>query len=100
MPYPFHTILGLSFLFLEAQKSGSVVELPGGNRVPWRGNQLLDDGNDVNLNLAGGYYEAGSMPHLIPFSAPRSSALVPRLLCFQRGIQDVWDRRAVRRVCR
>lgn len=61
MDYPYATILGDSLLFYEAQRSGNLSAMPGGNRVPWRGDQLLDDGSDVGLDLSGGYYEAGSM---------------------------------------
>jgi Glycosyl hydrolase family 9 len=54
-------VLGTSFLFYEAQRSGNITNMPdGGNRVVWRGDQLLDDGKDVDLDLTGGYYEAGS----------------------------------------
>jgi hypothetical protein len=61
MDYPYATILGDSLLFYEAQRSGNLSTMPGGNRIPWRGDQLLDDGSDVGLDLSGGYYEAGSM---------------------------------------
>ncbi|XP_028234424.1 endoglucanase 16-like [Glycine soja] len=45
-----------SLIFLEAQRSG---KLPSNNRVPWRGDSALDDGKLVNVDLAGGYYDAG-----------------------------------------
>ncbi|KAJ7966352.1 Endoglucanase [Quillaja saponaria] len=45
-----------SIIFLEAQRSG---KLPPNNRVPWRGNSGLDDGKLVNVDLVGGYYDAG-----------------------------------------
>ncbi|WP_255306301.1 glycoside hydrolase family 9 protein [Streptomyces sp. Wb2n-11] len=45
-----------SILFYEAQQSG---EIPGTNRVGWRGDSGLDDGKDVGLDLTGGWYDAG-----------------------------------------
>ena len=61
MDYPYGGILGLSFLFYEAQRSGKISGLPdGGNRISWRGDQLLKDGQDVGADLSGGHYEAGS----------------------------------------
>ncbi|OMO67049.1 Glycoside hydrolase, family 9 [Corchorus capsularis] len=45
-----------SLIFLEAQRSG---KLPPNNRVPWRGDSALDDGKEANVDLAGGYYDAG-----------------------------------------
>ncbi|XP_068480474.1 endoglucanase 16 isoform X2 [Phaseolus vulgaris] len=45
-----------SLIFLEAQRSG---KLPKNNRVPWRGDSALDDGKLVNMDLVGGYYDAG-----------------------------------------
>ncbi|CAH8360758.1 unnamed protein product [Eruca vesicaria subsp. sativa] len=45
-----------SLIFLEAQRSG---KLPSNNRVPWRGDSALDDGKLANVDLAGGYYDAG-----------------------------------------
>lgn len=45
-----------SFLFYEAQRSGN---LPVTNRISWRGDSALTDGSDVDVDLAGGYYDAG-----------------------------------------
>ncbi|KAK6926474.1 Glycoside hydrolase family 9 [Dillenia turbinata] len=45
-----------SLLFFEAQRSG---KLPTNQRVQWRGDSALNDGKDVNVNLVGGYYDAG-----------------------------------------
>ncbi|XP_010503056.1 PREDICTED: endoglucanase 16-like [Camelina sativa] len=45
-----------SLIFLEAQRSG---KLPTNNRVPWRGDSALDDGKLCNVDLSGGYYDAG-----------------------------------------
>ncbi|XP_022155052.1 endoglucanase 5 [Momordica charantia] len=46
----------LSFLFLEAQRSG---KLPADHRVKWRGDSGLKDGLAQGVNLVGGYYDAG-----------------------------------------
>ncbi|KAJ7958417.1 Endoglucanase [Quillaja saponaria] len=45
-----------SLIFLEAQRSG---KLPPNKRVPWRGDSGLDDGKLENVDLVGGYYDAG-----------------------------------------
>ncbi|KAA0200411.1 Glycosyl Hydrolase 9 [Hyalella azteca] len=46
----------MSFLFYEAQRSG---DLPSSQRVTWRQDSALNDGQDVGVDLAGGYYDAG-----------------------------------------
>jgi len=48
--------LSNSILFFEAQRSGS---LPSNNRVAWRGDSAMFDGDDNNLDLTGGWYDAG-----------------------------------------
>ncbi|PPR87076.1 hypothetical protein GOBAR_AA33615 [Gossypium barbadense] len=45
-----------SLMFLEAQRSG---KLPANNRIHWRGDSALDDGKEANVDLVGGYYDAG-----------------------------------------
>jgi len=45
-----------SFLFYEAQRSGA---LPSDNRIAWRGDSALDDGQVAGLDLSGGYFDAG-----------------------------------------
>ncbi|KAJ0812028.1 putative cellulase [Helianthus annuus] len=45
-----------SLLFFEAQRSGN---LPGTQRVKWRGDSGLYDGYQQKVNLVGGYYDAG-----------------------------------------
>jgi Glycosyl hydrolase family 9 len=70
MDYDFGEALGLSMLFYEAQRSGKISDMPdGGNRVTWRGDQLLRDGQDVGIDLTGGYYEAGSAHCGLPVTA-------------------------------
>ncbi|TYK24539.1 endoglucanase 13-like [Cucumis melo var. makuwa] len=50
------TALTKSLLYYEAQRSG---KLPRNQRVKWRGDSGLQDGNDVGVDLVGGYYDAG-----------------------------------------
>jgi len=42
--------------FYECQRSG---KLPQDNRVQWRGDSCLADGQDAGVDLAGGWYDAG-----------------------------------------
>ncbi|KAL4019124.1 hypothetical protein IC575_022763 [Cucumis melo] len=48
--------LGKAVLFFEGQRSG---KLPKTQRVKWRGDSALSDGSYENVNLVGGYYDAG-----------------------------------------
>ena len=50
------SLLGDLLYFYEAQRSG---KLPTSNRVKWRNDSALFDGQDVHLDLSGGYYDAG-----------------------------------------
>ncbi|XP_016483101.1 endoglucanase 18-like [Nicotiana tabacum] len=45
-----------AILFFEGQRSG---KLPVSQRVKWRGDSALIDGKIENVNLIGGYYDAG-----------------------------------------
>lgn len=45
-----------SVWFYDAQRSG---RLPANNRVAWRGDSATADGQDVGLDLSGGFYDAG-----------------------------------------
>ncbi|WP_137939691.1 glycoside hydrolase family 9 protein [Chitinivorax sp. B] len=45
-----------SILFYEAQQAG---KLPSWNRVKWRGDSRLTDGQDARRDLTGGWYDAG-----------------------------------------
>ncbi|KAF9406137.1 hypothetical protein BGZ94_003228 [Podila epigama] len=49
-------LLDYSLLFYEAQRSG---KLPADQRVTWRRDSALTDGKDANIDLSGGYYDAG-----------------------------------------
>ncbi|MFA0813595.1 glycoside hydrolase family 9 protein [Microbulbifer epialgicus] len=57
-----------SIYFYEAQQSGV---LPPWNRVEWRGDSTLDDGADNNVDLSGGWYDAGDH---VKFGFPMASA--------------------------
>jgi len=59
----------LSLLFYEAQRSGP---LPENNRVYWRHDSMLDAGEDNNVDLTGGYYDAGDN---VKFNFPQAGAL-------------------------
>ncbi|XP_037456659.1 endoglucanase 19-like [Triticum dicoccoides] len=48
--------LAKSIIFFEGQRSG---KLPPGNRMPWRADSGLTDGAQYNVDLVGGYYDAG-----------------------------------------
>lgn len=52
-------LLGNLLYFYDEQRSG---KLPSNERVSWRNDSALDDGSDVNLDLSGGYYDAGGTP--------------------------------------
>ncbi|XP_022131779.1 endoglucanase 16 [Momordica charantia] len=48
--------LSKALIFLEAQRSG---KLPPNHRPAWRGDSAVDDGKLANVDLEGGYYDAG-----------------------------------------
>ncbi|KAI4305109.1 hypothetical protein L6164_028495 [Bauhinia variegata] len=52
----YETALTKSFLFYEGQRSG---KLPPNQRVQWRGDSGLQDGQTASIDLVGGYYDAG-----------------------------------------
>ncbi|KAI9032464.1 Six-hairpin glycosidase-like protein [Hyaloraphidium curvatum] len=53
---PWAPLLSASLYYYEAQRAG---RLPPGNRVPWRGDSALTDGQDIGVDLSGGYFDAG-----------------------------------------
>ncbi|KAJ7276266.1 9 glycosyl hydrolase [Mycena haematopus] len=58
VPNPqWNTLLGNLIYFYDAQRSGNLSAT--NNRVPWRNSSAVNDGNDVGLDLSGGYYDAG-----------------------------------------
>ncbi|XP_022155794.1 endoglucanase 13-like [Momordica charantia] len=50
------TALTKSLLYFEAQRSG---KLPPNQRVQWRGDSGLQDGQNAGVDLVGGYYDSG-----------------------------------------
>ncbi|KAH8113303.1 Six-hairpin glycosidase [Phellopilus nigrolimitatus] len=63
-------LLGNLIFFYDAQRSG---KLPDSNRVSWRNDSALNDGQDAGLDLSGGYYDAGDY---IKATYPLSFALM------------------------
>ena len=59
----------LSLLFYECQRSGP---LPSNNRIYWRHDSMLDAGADNNVDLSGGYYDAGDN---VKFNFPQAYTL-------------------------
>ncbi|KAK9663807.1 hypothetical protein RND81_14G000100 [Saponaria officinalis] len=54
--YDYTDALDKSLLFFEAQRSG---KLPSDQRVTWRGDSGLNDGLSQQVDLVGGYHDAG-----------------------------------------
>ncbi|XP_062074430.1 endoglucanase 20-like [Humulus lupulus] len=54
--YDYKEALDKAILFFEGQRSG---KLPASQRVHWRGDSALSDGNPEKVDLVGGYYDAG-----------------------------------------
>ncbi|PIN21595.1 Cellulase [Handroanthus impetiginosus] len=54
--FNYQDALTKSIIFLEAQRSG---KLPTNHRLSWRGDSALQDGKHANVDLVGGYYDAG-----------------------------------------
>ncbi|CAO2210833.1 unnamed protein product [Urochloa humidicola] len=55
-PPNYKDALSKAILFFEGQRSG---RLPANQRVKWRGNSAVDDGQAERVNLTSGYYDAG-----------------------------------------
>lgn len=53
------TLLGNLLYFYDAQRSGNISDTSYPNRVSWRNDSAITDGQDVGLDLSGGYYDAG-----------------------------------------
>jgi hypothetical protein len=51
------TMVGNLLYFYEAQRAG---KLPSTNRVSWRNDSVLSDGQDRGVDLSKGYFDAGS----------------------------------------
>ena len=54
--YNYAEALQKSIYFYEAQQSGPI---PEWNRTEWRGDSGMEDGSDNNVDLTGGWYDAG-----------------------------------------
>lgn len=67
--YNYAEVLQKSMWFYEVQRSGA---LPADNRVEWRGNSAVADGNDVGHDLSGGWYDAGDN---MKFNFPMASSV-------------------------
>ncbi|KAK7253060.1 hypothetical protein RIF29_37464 [Crotalaria pallida] len=67
--YNYQDALGKAILFFEGQRSG---KLPPNQRVKWRGDSALSDGKLENVDLIGGYYDAGDN---VKFEWPLSFAM-------------------------
>ena len=66
--YNYGEALQKSILFYELQRSG---KLPEQTRCNWRGDSGLSDGSDNNLDLTGGWYDAGDN---VKFNLPMAYA--------------------------
>ncbi|KVH95419.1 Glycoside hydrolase, family 9 [Cynara cardunculus var. scolymus] len=56
LSHDYEDALTKAILFLEGQRSG---KLPSAQRVKWRDDSALSDGESKNVNSSGGYYDAG-----------------------------------------
>ncbi|XP_062119573.1 endoglucanase-like [Humulus lupulus] len=54
--FDYKDALDKAILFFEGQRSG---KLPASQRITWRGDSALSDGQPDDVNLEGGYYDAG-----------------------------------------
>ena len=59
-----------SYLFYEANRAGDLDEKT--NRIPWRGDSTLNDGQDVGRDLSGGYFDAGDH---VKFGLPMAASM-------------------------
>jgi len=65
--YNYDEVLGLSIEFYEANRCG---KLPATNRIHYRGDSFLDDGELEGVDLEGGYFDAGDHVKFgFPFAA-------------------------------
>jgi len=92
--YNYAEALQKAILFYEAQQSGKKADW---NRVSWRGDSRLTDGNDVGLDLSGGWYDAGDH---VKFGFPAASTatmLAWGALEFEAGHKDAGQHDALLR---
>lgn len=86
--YNYGEVLGLSIRFYEANRSG---KLPSNNRIPWRGDAFLDDGQREGIDLVGGYFDAGDH---VKFGFPMAAfttILNWGLIDFQAGYESAME---------
>lgn len=88
LPAGYPEILAASLRALDAQRSGALSEDPTGKVFEWKGDNLLEDGADVGLDLSGGYFEAGSAL-LHPVT---SCAQVPNASLYRKQLRGASDR--------
>ena len=55
-------MLKKSIWFYRAQRSGDLPVVTN-DPVPWRGDSALYDGDDVGIDLTGGWYDGKDQPH-------------------------------------
>ncbi|CAH9090766.1 unnamed protein product, partial [Cuscuta epithymum] len=58
-PHNYGDALYKSILFFQGQRSGHLPESQRTYGITWRGDSALHDGDDVRVDLVGGYYDAG-----------------------------------------
>ncbi|KAK8941650.1 Endoglucanase 8 [Platanthera guangdongensis] len=86
--YDYKEALTKSLLFLEAQRSGKLPSMP---RIPWRGDSALQDGKLANLDLTGGYYDAGDN---VKFGLPMAftiTSLAWSALAYEKELQSAGE---------
>ena len=88
--YDYSTLLGDSWLFYEAQRSG---KLPRSNRIPWRGDSALGDtAPDGVSSVSGGWYDAGGAhswtdPHRILGTLRRTASAASAAAGMMRAVR-------------
>ena len=76
--------LNKSWLFYEAQRAGDTADTRYTNRVNWRVPSTPNDGDDVNADLSGGWFDAGDH---VKFGLPMASSAT--MLAW--GVIDYYD---------
>jgi len=56
--YHYDEVIGMSLEFYEAQRSGKLLD---SNRIIWRGDAFMDDGQLEGIDLTGGYFDGNEM---------------------------------------
>lgn len=54
--FDYNEVIKKSIWFYRAQRSGKLPKVAN-DPVPWRGDSALYDGDDVNVDLTGGWYD-------------------------------------------